>query len=298
AARAKGTVARAKGTVARAKGNEARAKGNEARAKGTVARAKGTVARAKGTEARAKGNEARAKGNEARAKGTVARAKGNEGELAPLLESIHVDKGTSAKDLALKLGETGQKLGAIENQKPQAAAEAQKIAIAPAEVRKRTRAWATVAETILANLEQSTAPAAVVDAVRAPLLAAAEKATARRRPKRLRIRRRVEEGRGLAKRVAPPEGASVTPKRRNLVKNQPRALRLHPARPSALRGRLGCGRRRNRFGSRFPQMMDHADRAKRPGDLCRSMVQQPVEEDLPREVPYPRPAGRLAGDQA
>ncbi|TKD10028.1 hypothetical protein [Polyangium fumosum] len=111
-------------------------------------------------------------------------AKLAEGELAPLLEVIHVDKGTSAKDLALQLGETGQKLGAVENQKPQAAAEAQKVAIAPAEVRKRMRAWATVAETLLANLEQSTAPAAVVDAVRAPLLAAAEKATARRRAKR------------------------------------------------------------------------------------------------------------------
>ncbi|MDI1447999.1 hypothetical protein [Polyangium sp. 6x1] len=111
-------------------------------------------------------------------------AKLAEGELAPLLETIHVDKDTSAKDVALKLGETGKQLGAVENQKPQAAAEAQKNAIAPAEVRKRMRAWATLAETILANLEQSIAPAAAVDAIRAPLLAAAEKATARRRAKR------------------------------------------------------------------------------------------------------------------
>lgn len=61
---------------------------------------------------------------------------------------------------ALQLGETGKKLGAVENQKPQAAAEAQKDAIAPAEVRKRMRAWAKVAETILANLDESAAPAA------------------------------------------------------------------------------------------------------------------------------------------
>jgi len=121
-------------------------------------------------------------------------AKLAEGELALLLGAIHVDMNTSAKDVALKLGETGQKLGAIENQKPQVAADAQKNAIAPAEVRKRMRAWAAVAETILANLEQSNAPAAAVDAMRAPLLAAAEKASARRRAKRAAKGKQTTEG--------------------------------------------------------------------------------------------------------
>ena len=106
------------------------------------------------------------------------------GELSGVLEGIHLDKDTTSKDLAMQLGETGQKLGAVENQKAQAAVNAQQTTIAPAEVRRRMRAWATLAETILANLEQSTAPAALVDVVRAPLLAAAEKATARRRAKR------------------------------------------------------------------------------------------------------------------
>ncbi|MDC3956493.1 hypothetical protein [Polyangium jinanense] len=83
----------------------------------------------------------------------------------------------------MQLGDAGQKLGAIENQKPQAAAEAQKNGVSPAEIRKRRRAWAKVAKAVLTNLEQSSAPAAAVDAIRAPLLAAAEKATARRRAK-------------------------------------------------------------------------------------------------------------------
>ncbi|MDI3284642.1 hypothetical protein [Polyangium sp. 15x6] len=121
-------------------------------------------------------------------------AKLAEGELAPVLGAIHVDKDTSAKDVAMQLGDTGKQLGAVENQKPQAAAEAQKNAIAPAEVRKRMRAWAKVAGTILANLDESVAPAAMVDAIRAPLLAAAEKATARRRAKRAAKAKQAPEG--------------------------------------------------------------------------------------------------------
>jgi hypothetical protein len=46
------------------------------------------------------------------------------------------------------------------------------------------RDWATVIEAVLANLAQSAAKPEAVEAVRQPLLAAAEKATARRRAKR------------------------------------------------------------------------------------------------------------------
>jgi len=106
------------------------------------------------------------------------------GEFAGLLETISIQKGVSALELAQVIAGVGAQLGSVEQQRSEAAVAAKKEAITAAEIRRRMRAWSDVAETILANLAQSGAPAATLDAVREPLLAAAEKATQRRREKR------------------------------------------------------------------------------------------------------------------
>lgn len=106
------------------------------------------------------------------------------GEFAGLLETIAIQKGVSALELAQRIGDVGGQLGTVEQKRSEAAAAAKKETITAAEIRRRMRAWSDVAETILANLAQSSAPADALDAVREPLLAAAEKATQRRRDKR------------------------------------------------------------------------------------------------------------------
>lgn len=104
-------------------------------------------------------------------------------QFADLLEAICIGKDVSALDVAHALGNVGRALGTVENQRSLAAVQAQKETITPAEVRKRMRDWAQVVETLLMNLQLSTAPADSIDALRKPLLDAVEKAAARRREK-------------------------------------------------------------------------------------------------------------------
>jgi hypothetical protein len=105
------------------------------------------------------------------------------GELAPLLSSIHIEKNVTAVDIASAIGVVGKQLGMIEHQKTQAAAAAEKKSLGAAEIKQRMRAWASLAETLLGNLEHSSAAPESIEAIRAPLVAAAEKASARRRDK-------------------------------------------------------------------------------------------------------------------
>lgn len=116
------------------------------------------------------------------------------GPLAGVLASILLSKDASALDLAAGIGEVGKALGEAEAKKAAAAAAVHQ-SLTPAEIRIRMRAWAALAETILSNLAQSDAPAAAIDAIRAPLLAAAEKATARRR-ERQAVKTKGKEGEG------------------------------------------------------------------------------------------------------
>jgi hypothetical protein len=101
--------------------------------------------------------------------------------FSELLGAIHIEKDVSALDIAASLGDVGRRLGVAESKKAEAAAAAERKTIPAAEIRNRMRAWATLAETILGILDHSSAPEEAIDAIRGPLVAAAEKATARRR---------------------------------------------------------------------------------------------------------------------
>jgi len=105
-------------------------------------------------------------------------------DYSDLLATVTIDDKTTAKTMAIDLGEAGRKLSVIEASRPKVAADAQETKIPRAEVRRRMRAWASLAETILGVLDQSSAPTAAVNSIRGPLLEAAEKATARRRAQR------------------------------------------------------------------------------------------------------------------
>jgi hypothetical protein len=105
-------------------------------------------------------------------------------DFKDLLPTLLLDKDTSALDLAHMISDVGRKLGQVEHQRAAAAAAAKKTDIPRAEVRRRMRDWAAVVEAVLANLAQSAAQPEAIEAIRQPVLAAAEKATARRRAKR------------------------------------------------------------------------------------------------------------------
>jgi len=103
------------------------------------------------------------------------------GELAPLLSSVAINKDVLATDISVELGAVGRELGAVENQKVTASAAAEKNTLTASEVRQRMRTWSSLAETVLANLEHSNADPTAIEAIRAPLIAADEKATTRRK---------------------------------------------------------------------------------------------------------------------
>ncbi|MBK9260657.1 MAG: hypothetical protein IPM54_12650 [Polyangiaceae bacterium] len=113
-------------------------------------------------------------------------------EFASVLSKVHVTKDMTALDVAHAIGAVGTELGAVEGQRVVAAADAKKDTITPAEVRRRMRDWAQVAEAVLMNLELSTASEQTIEALRRPLLDVVAKATARRREKRAKK----EEGTG------------------------------------------------------------------------------------------------------
>jgi hypothetical protein len=105
-------------------------------------------------------------------------------EFGGLLSTIHITKEKTALDVAHEIGIVGRELGAVETQRSLAGAQVKKENITPAEVRRRMRDWAQVAEAILVNLEIATGPAEVIEALRQPLLDAVDKAITRRREKR------------------------------------------------------------------------------------------------------------------
>jgi hypothetical protein len=100
-------------------------------------------------------------------------------ELGPLLMQLPVASGVSALDLVQAIGKVGAQLGAVEHNKSVTAAAASQETVAPAEVRRRMRAWADTLETALGALSRSKAPADVVTSIRVPVLDAIEKARTR-----------------------------------------------------------------------------------------------------------------------
>jgi hypothetical protein len=104
-------------------------------------------------------------------------------EFGGLLRGILIEKGTTALDLAQLIGKVGKQLGHVEQERSATAEAAKKKNISRAEIRRRMRAWASVAETVLGTLAQSWSDPVAVQAIREPLLGALERASARRREK-------------------------------------------------------------------------------------------------------------------
>ena len=100
-------------------------------------------------------------------------------ELGPLLMQLPIAPGVSAFDLVQAIGKVGAELGAVEHDKSVSAAAVAQETVAPAEVRRRMRAWADTLETVLGALSRSKAPAEVVTSIRVPVLDAIEKARTR-----------------------------------------------------------------------------------------------------------------------
>lgn len=105
-------------------------------------------------------------------------------EFAAVLGNVYITKTQTALDIAQAIGTVGAELGSVEQQRAMAAVDAKNETIGPAEVRKRMREWAQVAEAVLVNLELTSAPPPDLAVLRQPLLDAANKALERRREKR------------------------------------------------------------------------------------------------------------------
>jgi hypothetical protein len=105
-------------------------------------------------------------------------------EFPALLGTIQLKSNITALDLIHEIGTVGRNLGSVEDQRSLAAAQLKKDTVTPSETRRRMRDWAQVAEAILINLEMASASAEAIEALRQPLLDAADKALTRRREKR------------------------------------------------------------------------------------------------------------------
>jgi len=107
-----------------------------------------------------------------------------EEELSEVLGQVPILDGVSALDLVKQIGAVGAALGAVEQKKSVTAAAAAREEIAPAEVRRRMRAWVDTVEFVLGALTRTKASEAHVEQIRKPVVDAAEKAHARRLAKR------------------------------------------------------------------------------------------------------------------
>jgi hypothetical protein len=105
-------------------------------------------------------------------------------EFATVLGYVHMANNVTALDIAHAIGAVGVELGAVEAKRAIVAAETKNETITQAEVRRRMRDWAQVAETVLMNLELATAEPQTVEELRRPLVVAVGKAMERRREKR------------------------------------------------------------------------------------------------------------------
>jgi hypothetical protein len=117
-----------------------------------------------------------------------------DGELASVLSKIPVIQGMTMLDLVHQLGDVGAELGAVEQQKSVAAADAKKQTITPAIVQARMRAWVATVKAVLGALDRSTAAEGDVLQIRQPVIDAVDKARDRKLAERNAAKKAAEEG--------------------------------------------------------------------------------------------------------